>query len=256
MNSYGQKKLIYLLLPIFFMVLPSEVFSAARENVIVVDSRAMLLAHPLFQRFNPESGRFNGTRSEPVLGEAERNFIKADLESNLLAFARFKKEWSDKLGKLNGRDRIRMENRFLKEKAQFSQRIGEIRQRYWATASIPGVYGATEPASVITQVYQISKDIRNSLQNLKKRYNAQLVIDVASLLPARALPCKIDLVQANLLHYVNSGHAPTQQTLEWIKEARNYWFNNGNIFNPVIIGGDDKRQEAVEEMLRQSQGEN
>ncbi|MDN5280082.1 MAG: hypothetical protein PWR01_4047 [Clostridiales bacterium] len=237
---------------LFFFLFFSPLCLAQNSDsggVIVIDTRPMLLAHPLFHQYNPETKRFDGTRSEPVPGLESRNFIKADLESNQIAFARFNQAWSAQLAKTSGQQRIKLEKLYLTEKKKYESKIGEIRQRYWATISIPGVPGLTEPASIITQVNQIARDIRDSIQAVRKRTGAGLVIDISTLMPAEPMQYKVDLVQANYLAYLRTGQKKPAEILEWVDEARKYWFNHGNIYNPVIIGAEDKRVEAVKELL-------
>jgi len=216
----------------------------------------MLLAHPLFSSFNPETRRFNGTRSEPVQGEESRNLIAADLKSNQMALAKYTEDWSERLKGASGKQRQALEAQYLRGKKRHEVRIGEVRQRYWAVMSIPGVPGLTEPASIITQTNQIALDIRDSILKLKKRTSASLVIDISSLMPSGPVPYRIELVQANLLAYLPTQPKYGPELLEWIREARNYWMNHGNLYNPFIIGTEDQRVEAVEELIRHCQGEN
>lgn len=226
------------------------------NKIIVVDTRTMLLAHPLFSSFDPQTRRFKGTRSEPISGEESRNFIKADLESNQQALAKYNEDWSQKLKSATGKQRQKLESQYIQGRRRYENRVSESRQRYWAVMSIPGVPGFTEPASIITQTNKIAEDIRNSILQLRKKTGAGLVIDISSMMPSSPVPYKIEILQINRLENLDSPQKIDARLLEWVKEARNYWMNHGNVFRPFIIGTEDMRVEAVEELIRQCQGEN
>lgn len=239
-------------------VLGAQTSARSRQHskIIVIDTRPMLLAHPLFSSFDPKTRRFIGTRSEPVVGEESRSFIKADIESHQLALAKYNEDWSERLKKATGKQRQTLEAQYLKGKKRHETKIGEIRQRYWATAAIPNVPGLTEPASVVTQTNQIARDIRDSILKLQKRTGASLVMDISSLMPSGPVPYRIEIVQTNQLAYLPAQPRYGPELLEWVREARNYWMNHGNLYNPFIIGTEDQRIEAVEELIRHCQGEN
>ena len=246
----------YLLIAVFLIISVSGFAQTGRSKskVIFVDTRTMLLAHPLFQKFDVNTRRFAGTRSEPVPGEAGRKMLSAELKSYKRALEKFENNWADKLSRASGNMRVRLEKQYLSNKARFEKKISEIRQRYWATASIPGLPGQTEPASVVTQVNQISKDIRDSLVKLKNKTGADTVIDISSLMPDKEIDYKIELVQANYLSYLKSGRMKPAEIVEWVIEAREYWLKNGKIYSPVISGALDKRVEAVELLISHCRG--
>lgn len=228
--------------------------SESNSKVIFVDTRTMLLAHPLFHKFDVTTRRFAGTRSEPVQGESGRKMIAAELKSYKRAFHKFEKNWADKLSRASGNMRVRLEKQYLSNKARFEKKISEVRQRYWATATIPSVPGLTEPASIVTQVNQISKDIRDSLVKLKNKTGADMVIDISSLMPDQEITYKIELVQANYLSHFKAGTLKTSEIIDWVIEAREYWLKHGKIYSPVISGALDKRVEAVELLIRHCRG--
>jgi len=227
-----------------------------RNRIIVVDTRPMLLAHPMFANFDPETRRFKGTRSEPISGEEDRNLIHADLLNQQAALDKYNADWSTRLRAAVGKQRQSLETQYLRGKKRHEDKIAEIRQRFWAVAAIPGVPGRTEPASIITQTNQIARDIRDSILKLQRRTGATLVIDISSLMPVAPVPYRLEIVQANRLAYLPAQPNYGPELLEWISEARNYWMNHGNLYNPFIIGTEDQRVEAVEELIRHCQGEN
>lgn len=237
-------------------VLAAQTKISQRNKIIVIDTRPMLLAHPMFSNFDPDTRRFKGTRSEPVGGEEERKVIRADLENQQMALVKYSEDWSERLKNATGKQRQALETQYLRGKKRLEAKTGEIRQRYWATSSIPGVPGFTEPASILTQTNQIARDIRDSLVKLQKRTGAGLVIDISSLMPTGPVPYKLEIVQANRLAYLPKQPQYGPELLEWVRETRNYWMNHGNLYNPFIIGTEDQRLEAVEELIRHCQGDN
>lgn len=236
--------------------LAAQTSKSQRNKIIVIDTRTMLLAHPLFSSFDPDTRRFKGTRSEPVAGEENRNLLKADLESNQMALGKYNEEWSTKLKSATGKQRQLLEVQYLQGRKRYEDRISEVRQRYWAVSSIPGVPGQTEPASIVTQTNRIARDIRDSILRLREKTGAGLVIDISSLMPTGPVPYQIDKLQINRLCNQDTPQKLDAELLEWVKEARNYWMNHGNVYRPFIIGTEDLRVEAVEELIRQCHGEN
>ncbi|MBF0544396.1 MAG: hypothetical protein HQM08_08180 [Candidatus Riflebacteria bacterium] len=237
-----------------FIFLASEL---PAQSVLVIDSRLMILAHPLTQKFDPETHRFKGTSSEPVTGGASGVAeLKEEMGEIRIKLSGLVADYSKKFEKANSSDKLLLEKKFFAEKSFFENRLKMLDERSSEAIGVPGSPGMTPYSSIIPQVLKISQDIKTVLQELSRKNSMIPVLDISSLIPLlpEDLPApKQDLLSQNLHFLLWSRKSPQKETvLPWIQEAGNYWTKREfNRFSPVPFGGKDLRKEAAKLISQQ-----
>jgi hypothetical protein len=245
------------LFPAFIIMLLAV--STAAAQPLMIDSRLMLLAHPLFERFDTETGRFRGTASEYVAGGQEGvDKLIAEIKQLNAWLLNSPKNLQEKLGQVPLPERIAAEREFLAEKREIESRVASLQMRIYNARLVPGRPGVTPEASTLPQINEISSDIRVVLKQLKEKYKTDVVIDSAELLPIiRLQPARSQLLLQNLHSKMFKGQelAENEDFLAWLAEADNYWAErHGLDANVIPVGARDVRLEAIKLVEERTKG--
>lgn len=230
-----------------------------RAEPIMVDTRLMLLAHPLFAKFDPETARFRGTSSEFVGGgqEGVEGLIAEirRLDAWLLASP---KHLQEKLKKVAVPDRAAAERAFLLEKREAEAKLAMLQIRAYNARLVPGRPGVTPEASTMPQINEIAADIRAVLRQLKETHKTDVIIDTAELLPIVAKPRATPPTLAANLHsrlWKDPGIASSSEFSAWLVEADNWWAGKLGLDASVIpVGASDARLEAIKLIEERTKG--
>ena len=251
------KKCFLLFLSVFCFV---AMIGAAEQNTektesgtpIFIDSRLLVLAHPLFRAFDPKTGRFKGTPSEPFINDIEsrKEFIDKikKIEDYLL---KSPENLKNKLQKIPFKDRIAAEREYLIEKRILEAKLKVMKQRVYFSNKEPLCDGMTPNMSIYPQCCDIVDSVYEISNELKKKYNTQIVIDVANILPI-IKPKRSNNIQIdNILKeaYKKDSALSSEDIKEWIKKADCYWGEKLGIDADIVpFGAIDTRLESVKLM--------
>lgn len=230
-----------------------------RAEPVMVDTRLMLLAHPLFAKFDPETSRFRGTSSEFVNGGQEGvDKLIAEirrLDAWLLASP---KHLQEKLKNVPLPDRAAAERAFLTEKREVEAQLAMLQIRAYNARLVPGRPGVTPEASTMPQINEINADIRAVLRQLKETYKTDIIIDTAELLPIVAKPRVISPTLSANLHarvWKDPGIASSPEFAAWLAEADSWWAGKLGLDASVIpVGASDARLEAIKLIEERTKG--
>ncbi len=232
---------------------------ALHAGPIMVDTRLMLLAHPLFTKFDPQTARFRGTSSEFVEGGQEGvDQLVAEirrLDAWLLDSPRHLRE---KLKNVPVPDRAAAERAFLTGKREVEAQLAMLQIRAYNARLVPGRPGVTPEASTMPQINEISADIRAVLRQLKDIHKTDVIIDTADLLPIVARPGATPASLAANLHSrirKDPAIASSAEFALWLEEADNWWAAKLGLDADVIpVGAEDVRLEAVKLIEERTKG--
>lgn len=222
-------------------------FAVWAEPVVFVDSRLMVLAHPITQRFDPVARRFFDTSSEHVLGgmegmqglEGERTDLQRQLDGLTPEYAR-------RMSGTGTSERKRLEKELLQKRREIQSRIEMLQKRKEEARSVPEQPGMTSGRSILPQVQEIVDAIRQALQQIQIQRKASVVIDIAPLLPGAVLNIDTAMLFTNRhFGFWRGTAAPTGENLEWIRNARSFLFQEGKTLPPVVYGAGDARIDAL-----------
>lgn len=233
----------------------SSLFAA---KPIFVDTRLMLLAHPLFADFDCTTGRFKNSSSEFVAGgqqgvEELQTEIKK-LNQWLLTSPKILQE---KLREVALPDRIAAERAFLAEKREIERKISVMQMRAYMARLVPGRPGVTPDSATYPQINQLTSDIRAVLKQLKDKHSTQVVIDAAELLPIISHTPTQAMLTQNLHTKLWKGdkEVTDQNFSTWLEEADLYWACRLGMDADIIpLGATDARLEAIKLMEEQTKG--
>ncbi len=241
--------------------------SAAEQNTkktssgepIFIDSRLLVLAHPLFGAFDPKTKRFKGTSSESFQEdfESQEAFIQAikDLEDELLKSPEILKE---KLKGVPFKDRISIEREFLLEKKLKESKLEYMKRRIYLSRLVPTKDGMTPHMSIYPQCRDLAEAINKVINMLKTKYKTEVVIDVANILPFKEKPRTIQPVLRNNLirdAYQKDSKASAEDLSQWLKVANSYWATKLGMNADIIpVGAKDVRLEAIKLMEEEGKG--
>lgn len=226
---------------------------------IMVDTRLMLLAHPLFTQFDPQTARFRGTSSEFVEGGQEGvDQLVAEirrLDAWLLASP---KHLQEKLKNVPVPDRAAAERAFLAEKREVEARLAMLQIRAYNARLVPGRPGVTPEASTMPQINEITADIRAVLRQLKEAHKTDVIIDSAELLPIVAKPKATPPALSANLHarlWKDPAIASSPEFAAWLDAADSWWAGKLGLDASVIpVGARDVRLEAVKLIEERTKG--
>ncbi|GAB1352492.1 hypothetical protein MASR1M12_12230 [Erysipelotrichia bacterium] len=226
---------------------------------IMVDTRLMLLAHPLFTQFDPQTARFRGTSSEFVEGGQEGvDQLVAEirrLDAWLLASP---KHLQEKLKNVPVPDRAAAERAFLAEKREVESRLAMLQIRAYNARLVPGRPGVTPEASTMPQINEIAADIRAVLRQLKETHKTDVIIDSAELLPIVAKPKATPPALSANLHarlWKDPAIASSPEFAAWLDAADSWWAGKLGLDASVIpVGARDVRLEAVKLIEERTKG--
>ena len=253
---------------LLFLLLSSAALSnAAEQNIektdsgtpVFIDTRLMVMAHPLFKAFDPKSRRFKGTSSESFEEnfELQESFIQSikDLEDELLKFPEKLKE---KLKGVPFKDRISAEREFLLEKKQKESKLEYMKRRVYLSRLVPTKDGMTPYMSIYPQCRDLTEAIKKVTDLLKKKYKTEVVIDVANILPFKEKPRTTQPVLRNNLMkdvYKKESKASDEDLSNWLKAANSYWAAKLGMDADIIpVGAKDVRLEAIKLMEEEGKG--
>ncbi len=241
--------------------------SAAEQNnekknsgePIFIDTRLMILAHPLFRAFDPKTKRFKGTSSESFQEDfnSQETFIQEikDLEDELLKSPEKLKE---KLKGVPFKDRITAEREFLLEKKQKESKLEYMKRRIYLSRQVPTKDGLTPHMSIYPQCRDIADAITKVTNLLKAKYKTEVVIDVANILPFKE---KLKTRQRELINnlvkdaYQKESKASPEEFSQWLKAANSYWAAKQGMNADIIpFGAKDVRLEAIKLMEEEGKG--
>lgn len=234
-------------LAVFFLVLYAGV-GVYGSSALLVDTRLMVIAHPLFKAYDSCTSRFKGTSSEFVSGGQEGiDKLTEQIRKNEEKLAKSNDELRQKLREAPLPDRINIERTFIREKRQLEEETLEMKIRAYNARLTPGRLGVTPPSSIYPQVNQINADIKAVIIRLKEKYKIELVIDATELLPARPLKSAVSRVVAQNKHqnFIKTGTFD-QQTVAWFVECAEFWADEMGMDAPILpVGVTDVRLVAL-----------
>lgn len=255
---------IFLLLLVF---VSAALSNAAEQNTekaisgipIFIDTRLMVMAHPLFKAFDPKTQRFKGTSSESFEEDfdSQDTFIQAtkDLEDELLKFPEKLKE---KLKGVPFKDRISAEREFLLEKKLKESKLEYMKRRIYLSGLVSTKDGMTPYMSIYPQCRDLTVAIKKVTDLLKKKYNTEVVIDIANILPFKGKQRTIQPeLRKNLMKdaYQKESKASAEDLSLWLKAANSYWAAKLGMDADIIpVGAKDVRLEAVKLMEEEGKG--
>ena len=146
------------LLVFFLLCLPISLFAG---DPVLLDTRLLVLAHPLFTDFDTNMGRFRNTASEFVEGGQQGlEELIAEIQSLNTWLSQAPQALRERIKDVPLPDRMAVERTFLAEKREKEQRVAAMQMRAYMARLIPGRPGITPASSIYPQVNQIMADIR------------------------------------------------------------------------------------------------
>jgi hypothetical protein len=242
-----------LLLVVFFI--PANLLAG---EPVMIDSRLLVLAHPLFAQFDSDMGRFRNTSSECVAGGQQGvDALIAEIQKVDQWLAQAPQILRKRLKDVPLPDRMLVEKNFLAEKREKEKRIQTMKMRAYMARLVPGQPGVTPAASIFPQINQIMADIRVIIRKLKERYRSEMVIDAGDLLPVADSRCARSPVLLKNLHAeLWKGRPADAGTIEWLNEANDFWAGQlGGDAQIFPVGVKDVRLEAVKMLEEQTKGQ-
>ena len=224
---------------------------------IFIDSRLMVLVHPLFGAYDTSTGRFKGTPSEPLIsykGERKEFAEKTKkLEEELLKSS---EELKNSLKKVPFKDRLLMERKYVEDKKTKEAKLEAMRARVYYSKLVPTYKGMTQYSSIYPECAKIKDSIFKIVNDLKKKYKTEIVIDVANLLPITPTKEKeIVVFNNNKIIDCYDEKNNNESLSEFVKKADSFWANKLGIDADVIpFGAIDVRLEAIKLMEEEVKG--
>lgn len=225
--------------------------TAHAQNAIFIDSRLLVLAHPLARQYDSKSHRFRGTPSEPLLGGFETMArLKEEVEIIEAELKNFSKHMRETLGKTSPKERSKVESELLRRKKESEAFVGNSKLRLYNANLVPGQPGVTSHDTILPQTREVQRDMKNVIQSLQKKYKASLVIDISNLFPisANRSNARSSLLLKN--HHFGFWHGNTDhsEAIEWLREAGDYWHEQDDGESVIPFGALDVRLESIELM--------
>lgn len=226
---------------------------------IFIDSRLLVMAHPLYRAFDLKSRRFKGTSSESFeedFGSREAFIQKTkDTEDELLKSPEKLKE---KLKGVPFKDRVNVEREFLLEKKLKESKLESMKRRIYFSRLVPTQDGLTPYSSIYSQCRDLAEAIQKVTGLLKAKYKTEVVIDVANIFPFKE---KIRIRQRELTQnlvkdaYQKESKATAEELSLWLKAANSYWASRQGMNADIIpVGAKDVRLEAIKLMEEEGKG--
>jgi len=146
----------------------------------IVDFRLLVLAHPLILKFDPQIKRFKDTCSDFVYDKAR---TRVELEEKAKQTLK-KVEELDKITKpilQKGGAMAKEVYSLYWRKRKYLQSEFEIYKKALETVAVDGNYheGRTFESTVLPVVEEITKFVRDVVEDLKKKYNLLSILDVS-----------------------------------------------------------------------------
>ena len=227
---------------------------------IFIDTRLMVLAHPLFNAFDPKTQRFKGTSSESFQEDFDSrlDFIQKtkDLGEELLKSSEKLKE---KLKGVPFKDRINVEREFILEKKLKESKLESMKRRIYLSRLVPTKDGLTPYEAIYPQCRDLAEAIKKVTDLLKAKYKTEVVIDVANILPfaAKQKVIQPELRRTNILKdaYQKESNTSQEELSNFIRAADSYWAAKlGMNVDIIPVGAKDVRLEAIKLMEEEGKG--
>lgn len=224
------------------------------QSAIMLDTRLMIMAHPMTNSFDPAVRRFRNTSSEPLAPGETKESIGQLVKSLERQLADMQAQFGRELQQVAPNRRPALEKAFLMRRQELEARLREQKEREYCVQEVPLNQGMTSYDSIVPQVQTISNDLRNAVRLLRDRYQAPVVIDISSLLPLYPPQGTMSVLRQNS-HFgfwrnTFSGNGPSTP-LEWMLQAKRYWAHRDPQMTPVPYGARDVRLEAAHLMGRE-----
>ena len=263
MKRFFKNSILFLLLGFCSIALIGFAEQNTEETMsgmpIFIDSRLLVLAHPLFRAFDPKTQRFKGTSSESFQEDFDSRFtfIQAtkDLEEELLKSPEKLKE---RLKGVPFKDRINAEREFLLEKKLKESKLEYMKRRIYLSRLVPTKDGMTPYMSIYPQCRDLADCIRKVTDKLKKKYNTEVVIDIANILPYREkLRLMQPVLENNMLNeaYKKESKFSSEDFTRWFDAANYFWASKLGMDADIIpVGAKDVRLEAIKLVEEEGKG--
>ncbi|NLF95758.1 MAG: hypothetical protein GX569_03405 [Candidatus Riflebacteria bacterium] len=245
-----------LLVVAFLFCLPSILLAG---DPVMLDTRLLFLAHPLFAQFDCATNRFRNTPSEYVDGgQRGVDELVAEIQNIDKWLSQAPQILRERLKDVPLPDRMLVERNFLAEKREKEKRVGEMKMRAYMARLVPGQPGVTPAASIYPQVNQIMSDVRAVIKQLKERHQTELVIDVCDFLPvADPRGLRSELLVKNLHAGIWKNDKPDARINEWLAEASEFWAGQLGVDAQIFpVGVTDVRLEAIKLLEERTKGQN
>lgn len=229
------------------------------EDIIYVDTRLLLCAHPLFEVFDYKTNRFKGTSSEFIHGgwDGVDAFIE-EIKKKQDELLKTPETLKEKLKDVPLADRAKLERQYMLEKKEAENELQNMRMRVHYARQFPDVMGHTLDTAIAPQVNQITSDIRAIVVELKKKYKAKTVMDIADLLPLEYNFNSTELQNVpnmQKMFYNEPDKIDNVKFQKWLNEASLFWAKNWGIDCPVIpYGALDVRLESLQMLEERVRG--
>ena len=244
------------LLIVFMLWLPAMSFAG---SPVMLDTRLLLLAHPLFKQFDSDMGRFRNTASEFVSGgQRGVDELVAEIQALDQWLSQAPHILRERLKDVPLPDRMMAERDFLAEKRSKEKQVATMKMRAYMARLVPGQPGVTPASSIYPQIHQIMADIRAIIKQVKERHNSELVIDACDLLPvADSRGLRSALLVENLHSKQWKGEAADARTLEWLDAASDFWAGQLGMDAQIFpVGVSDIRLESIKLLEERTKGQN
>ena len=240
----------------FFPLYAQEI--SEKVPIIFIDTRLLVISHPLFAKFDPESRRFRDTSGDPSLVKTIgfEGLDKAISDSEV-SLAALPKKWDSILKKAKPPEKKKLEGDFLRERKALEKELEVLRGQKNEIKVIPGYPTFSERQSLLKQVCEISRAIQKTAQKLIDRYSAPHLIDAAGLMTNEIADLNTRILYDKIsIEIWRKKGAPVKKPplFTWIGEAKKYWSLNDELFTPIPFGAKDCRFEAVN-LMEASLGE-
>jgi hypothetical protein len=234
------------------------------QGFVVVDTRLMLLAHPLLRQFDPVTRKFQETSSEILPGGKEAvDHLRAEANGLRKKMEGLKTELTKKAKVVKGAQKAALEEAFWQERSSLEGRIKALEDRVTQATGVPGYPGLTPYAAILPQVEQLARGIREVIKELSEREQGAIVLDIAALAPLS--PEQVPAPQYGVLSYnlhfglyqpKSQKNQTTPYTHLWIDDAKRYWAKrDSRLLQPIVYGAKDMRLEAVRSMERKARSQ-
>ncbi len=249
-HSLG-KNLVVFLITVFLFSFPTIGVDAGKSGkIIFVDIRLLVGGHPMMKKFDPATRTFLGTSSDPTIVTREGfDGLQKKLDELETRLTQLTSKWAPEFSKALPDQKKDLEKRFLLEKRELEEQVNVLRKQKLTIKVFPGSRPFAEGNAIIPQVEKIFSDIKMVISGLREKYQADLVLDISSLLPAMKPVVNEDILFNRAPQdFRRKGFTPeTGKTLfPWLVEARNFWLKIDGDLSPIPIGAQDCRSASLD----------
>lgn len=229
------------------------------QTVGFIDSRLLLLAHPVFRTLDPETRRFAGISApsshlDLEIRQAESALAALHTRLNT-ASGSFRVSYASAR---TPQDRRKAEESFWNERNSIQKDIESARARLQvlkqSTKTKSGA-GVTPADSLLPSILDIQQDIVSVVNQLAASRKLRAVLDSAALAPFALPPAPEESVLHTTLQrdffYGDPGRFNSAQFNAWLEQARRYWHIRlpDSCSRPFHGGAADLRAESVKALL-------